>query len=152
MNNKQLSRIPSEGRLGGVAAGLADYFGIEKIVMRLILVVLFFASVGFPIFTIYVILWAVLPKSDASIGFAANSSEPSLLPVKATNTKSTEIAGFILLGIGSLILIDKLFYWIDFEKFIPAVILIGLGLFFILRDTKTTTKTTENAPFDNTNF
>jgi phage shock protein C len=151
MNNKQLTRIPSEGRLGGVAAGLADYFGIEKLLMRIIFVVLFFACAGFPIFIIYVILWAVLPKSGASIGFASNPSETSLLPVRITNTKSAETAGFILLGIGSLLFVDKLFYWIDFEKFVPAIVLIGLGLFFILRDTKTT-KSNENSTFDKTNF
>ncbi len=150
MNNKQLSRIPSEGRLGGVAAGLADYFGIEKILMRVIFVVIFFACAGFPIFVIYIVLWAVLPKANASFGFAANLGEPSLLPVRTTTTKSAETAGFILLGIGSLLLVDKLFYWIDFEKFIPATILIGLGLFFILRDTKTT-KPSEDSTFDSTN-
>jgi phage shock protein C len=151
MNNKQLTRIPSEGRLGGVAAGLADYFGMEKIWMRLIFVILFFASVGFPIFIIYLILWAVLPKSNASIGFSSNLDETSLLPVRTTNTKTAETGGFILLGIGSLMLLDKLFYWIDFEKFVPAMVLIGLGLFFILRDTKTT-KPADDSQFENTDI
>jgi phage shock protein PspC (stress-responsive transcriptional regulator) len=149
MNNKQLTRIPSEGRLGGVAAGLANYFGVETLLVRLIFVFLFFISVGFPMVIIYTILWAVLPKSGASIGFTPNSSEPSLLPVRTTNPKSAETAGFILIGIGGLLLVDKLFNSIDFERFVTAMILIGLGLFFILRETKTKT---ENSTFENTNF
>lgn len=57
MNNKPLRRIQSEAVLGGVAAGLADYFGMDKALMRVILIILMIFSKGFLIVLLYIILW-----------------------------------------------------------------------------------------------
>jgi phage shock protein PspC (stress-responsive transcriptional regulator) len=45
--------------IAGVAAGLADRFGMSRTVMRLTFVVL--AFLGFPIIT-YIVLWIVIPE------------------------------------------------------------------------------------------
>jgi phage shock protein PspC (stress-responsive transcriptional regulator) len=45
--------------IAGVAAGLADRFGMSRLAMRLLFVVL--AAFGFPILT-YVVLWIVIPE------------------------------------------------------------------------------------------
>ena len=49
--------------IGGVCRGLADYFGIDVVIVRLIaLFALFCFSAGF---WVYVILWIVLPLEPA---------------------------------------------------------------------------------------
>lgn len=56
---KRLYRIPSEGMIGGVCAGLAEYFSVDPTIVRLIFVLLFLGgSAGF---WIYVIMWLVVP-------------------------------------------------------------------------------------------
>ena len=62
--NRKLYRDPENAILGGVAAGLAAYFGIETWIVRLLLVIL-----TFPIqliLIVYIVLWIVLPKAVTS--------------------------------------------------------------------------------------
>jgi phage shock protein PspC (stress-responsive transcriptional regulator) len=62
--NRKLYRDPESAILGGVAAGLAAYFGIEAWIVRLLLVVLTFPLQVVPI--IYIVLWIALPKALTS--------------------------------------------------------------------------------------
>ena len=62
MTTKQLHRIPSESKIGGVAAGLADYFGIDTTLMRILWIASFFFFIYVPIIVFYIILWAIMPK------------------------------------------------------------------------------------------
>jgi phage shock protein PspC (stress-responsive transcriptional regulator) len=62
--NRKLYRDPENAILGGVAAGLAAYFGIETWIVRLLLVILTFPLQVIPI--IYIILWIALPKALTS--------------------------------------------------------------------------------------
>jgi phage shock protein PspC (stress-responsive transcriptional regulator) len=59
---KQLKRIKSESMLGGVAAGLAEYFDIDVTLVRVILAVGIFAP--FPIVLPYLVLWIVMPVKE----------------------------------------------------------------------------------------
>ncbi|GAA4100376.1 PspC domain-containing protein [Mucilaginibacter panaciglaebae] len=58
---RTLFRDPDDHLLGGVCAGLANYFGIQTIWLRLIFV-LFVAFFGTGII-LYIILWIVIPKA-----------------------------------------------------------------------------------------
>lgn len=63
-HGKKLYRDPENSIIGGVAAGLAMYFGIEPVIMR----VLFFASIfagGYGI-VLYIILWVVMPEATTA--------------------------------------------------------------------------------------
>ncbi|WP_428653906.1 PspC domain-containing protein [Runella sp.] len=71
MTTKQLQRIPSEGKIGGVAAGLADYFGIDTTLMRILWIASFFAFIHVPVIVFYIILWAIMPK-----GVRQNNNNP----------------------------------------------------------------------------
>lgn len=61
MTTKRLQRIPSESRIGGVAAGMADYFGIDTTLMRILWVVSFFAFIHVPIIVLYIVMWVIMP-------------------------------------------------------------------------------------------
>ena len=60
---KRIFRDPDDKILGGVAGGLAAYFGIDPVWVRLIFVGLFFAGPGF---VAYLILWIVIPKASTT--------------------------------------------------------------------------------------
>lgn len=59
-SKKRIFRDPDEKILGGVAAGLAAYLGIEILWMRIIFIILAFS--GFSIL-FYIILWVLIPKA-----------------------------------------------------------------------------------------
>jgi phage shock protein PspC (stress-responsive transcriptional regulator) len=48
--------------IGGVCSGLSHYFGIDKLFIRIVFLILTFAGIGFTI-PIYIILWAIIPKA-----------------------------------------------------------------------------------------
>lgn len=74
MNNKKLYRIPSESVIGGVSAGLADYFGIDKVIVRILWVLLFFYTVHVPAVMLYIICWIAFPKGERSNDSTASNA------------------------------------------------------------------------------
>ena len=57
--NKRLYRNPNDKMLGGVCSGIAAYFDIDPVIIRLIMVVLFLgAGIGL---LAYIIAWIVIP-------------------------------------------------------------------------------------------
>jgi phage shock protein C len=69
----RLYRDPANGVLAGVCAGLAQYFGVERIVVRLAFVLALF--VGFaPAVIVYIILVFALPKRPPAL-FASREDE-----------------------------------------------------------------------------
>lgn len=70
---RRLYRDPERGRLGGVCAGIAAYYGVEPWVVRLLAVtgLLFFPSIVFPA---YWIAYFLLDKMPAAGDMSAASS------------------------------------------------------------------------------
>jgi len=61
---KRLTRIPSEGRIAGVCAGLAAYLGVDVTFVRIAWVILSIVPGGFIGGVIaYVVAWLVMPPS-----------------------------------------------------------------------------------------
>ena len=48
--------------LGGVLAGFAEHINSDKMLVRLIYVLISFFSAGFPGLLVYIIFWAVTPE------------------------------------------------------------------------------------------
>ena len=57
---KKLYRNRNEKMVAGVCAGLADYFGMDPTIIRVIFVVLAFAGLGGVL--VYAILWIITPE------------------------------------------------------------------------------------------
>ena len=67
---KQLRRSRTARMVAGVCGGIAEYFGIDANLVRLVLVVLtFFGGTGA---LIYVIGWLLIPEADAPSSIAEN--------------------------------------------------------------------------------
>lgn len=59
-----LRRSRSQGMVAGVIAGLANYFGMDVTLARVIYVAVSFLSAAFPGLIAYVVLWIVIPEGD----------------------------------------------------------------------------------------
>jgi phage shock protein PspC (stress-responsive transcriptional regulator) len=71
---RKLYRDKDNGMVGGVLAGLGHYFGIDKVWLRIILLILFFAwGIGL---MAYIILWIVMPEAKTTTEKLEMTGEP----------------------------------------------------------------------------
>ncbi|MFY8160443.1 MAG: PspC domain-containing protein [Candidatus Kapaibacteriota bacterium] len=68
---KQLYKRTTHKKLGGVASGLADYFEIDPIIIRVLFLVGFF--LGGSSLLLYIILWFMMPKDFEVMGNRNNN-------------------------------------------------------------------------------
>jgi phage shock protein PspC (stress-responsive transcriptional regulator) len=146
--NKRLERIPSQAQLGGVCAGLADYFGIDRTLVRVLFVIGIFLP-HFPAIIIYIILWIALPERrlDSAVAQSTAFSNPyfSMNPYNPNKPASPDrsiIGGAVLIILGVLFLLDR-YLDIDFSDLWPFM-LIAIGLWLIFKDRI-------RPPYDSTN-
>ncbi|GAB3884504.1 PspC domain-containing protein [Spirosoma agri] len=136
--NKRLERISDQAQIGGVCAGIADYFGIDRAVVRLVFVLGIFIP-HFPALIIYCILWVALPERrfGGSLSQSTIYANPvfSMSPYNPNQPASPDrsvIGGAVLILLGVLFLLDR-YFDIDFGDLWPFV-LIAIGLWLIFRD------------------
>ena len=143
--NKKLYRSSKNKMLGGVAAGLGEYFDIDPTLVRVLFVItLFLGGTGI---IGYIILWIIVPEEPIVFNKQyGESSETETETPKQENSfdskayysaldhqreKRRMIAGFILLGLGILFLADNFIPRIRFGDFWP-LILIGTGIAILI--------------------
>ena len=131
---KKFHRIPSDSVLGGVAAGMAEYFGIDKSLVR----ALWVASLILPIpptfgwtMFIYIILWIVLPEGAPGATFAKSSGSYSVNQGDKPS-QTVKILGIALIVFGAVMLIDEFPIWFQIKHYFWPAALILLGLYLLL--------------------
>ncbi len=72
---KKLFRDTDDRFIGGVAGGLSHYIGIDSVWIRLILLILFFSSVG-GVVLVYILLWIVVPEATTTADKLKMKGEP----------------------------------------------------------------------------
>lgn len=136
--NKRLQRPPDTAMIGGVCAGIADYFEVDPTWIRLLAVLLIFAS-GFGLVA-YVVAWVVIPRG-AIIKPAESSPQPqnhlAAQKASARNRGMAFIPGLILILAGMAFLFDNLFWWFDWDYVWP-LLLVGAGVLMIVHSLKPT--------------
>jgi phage shock protein PspC (stress-responsive transcriptional regulator) len=130
---KRLTRPRDDRVLGGVASGIARYFDIDPVFVRVAFVV---ASVlmGLGVLA-YVAGWLLIPEDDA-------------VPAQGRRADVRQVAGCIVLGIGLIIVLGRFGFWID-ERYVWALALIVIGgvvLWLRGRDTRATPADVPPAP------
>ena len=92
-----LRRIPEEGLLGGVAAGLAARTGLDVTLVRLALVLLAFFTVGYA-FVAYVLVWLLVPVAGADHSIAAKAKDDRRGIALAVGLGSMLVALLVIVG------------------------------------------------------
>lgn len=71
---KELHRDPERGRIAGVCAGIAEYFGLEVWLVRILTVTGFFLLAGPFMLVAYVAAWFILEKKPTGRAAQAHAS------------------------------------------------------------------------------
>lgn len=138
MPSKRIYRNQREKVIGGVAAGIADYFDIDVAWVRLAFVLAVFAK-GFGLLA-YVIAWIVFPRDERTGAqieevrkTAATSPDAGVKHARrGLSSGSRNAFGILLILLGALFFLDQNFYWFRFDSFWP-LLLVGLGVYMIIR-------------------
>jgi len=123
---RRLYRNTREGKIGGVAAGLGDYFAVDPVILRLAFVLLVLAG-GFGLLA-YLVAWIVIPAGDAEA-----------TPAGTTGDRRWDgglVLGVLLAAVGAVALLG---WWVDGwsgnwweDGGIWPLLLIGAGVVLVL--------------------
>ena len=59
---KKLRRSTANTMIAGVCGGVAEYFGWDPVIVRLLYVTISVISTAFPGIIVYIIAWLIIPK------------------------------------------------------------------------------------------
>lgn len=97
---RQLRRSATSRIIGGVCGGLADYFGLDPTVVRVVWMALTILSMGFGGIILYLLAWIIMPASSTVEGRAVGS-----VPM------ASALVGLVLIGGGILLLLIMALPW-----------------------------------------
>jgi phage shock protein C len=147
--NKRLYRSAKSKVFGGVAGGIAEYFDIDPVIIRLLFVVIAFAGGGGAV--VYLILWIALPlepltansfnmnmgssepsgagnpDGQPAADYSTGSSNPFNIPVKHENRNGL-IGGIVLISLGLIFLANRFIPNIHFSDIWPLVLVVLGGV------------------------
>ena len=126
--NERLYRSEREKILGGVCGGLAEYFRVDVVLVRLFMVLMILAGgIGF---VVYLAAWIILPPNPLQREGHEGEETWVKNPVDTeAKEKRVRVAGVFLVIIGCLFLVADWFPWLSFSKLWPLfLILIGVGV------------------------
>lgn len=131
---RRLYRSTTERYIGGVCGGLGEYFNVDPAFVRILFVLLTFAS-GFGLLA-YLILWISVRKRPAGMPLDEPIADPAGAPIQRDYSPwSRLLPGILLIALGVIFFIHENVYWFDiedvWEKFWP-VTLIAVGLLLVL--------------------
>ncbi len=149
---KRLYRSRTDRMIWGVCGGLAKYFDINPVIVRIVAVLLIFAD-GLGILA-YIIMAIIVPPEGSKVATPREAIKENIEDIKASASEirstferkegeSTDVASFhhgrrtflgiLIVVIGIVILLSNfgLFWWFHWGVFIALVILvIGLVIIF----------------------
>lgn len=138
---KRLFRSKNNKMIGGVAGGIAEYFEIDPVLVRVLFVV---ATIGWGVsLLIYFVLWIIVPlRPMQQMGFSPDGTpiveeihdetEDFISEMNDNNErfKRKNVFGVALIIIGLLILLDNLLPTIYFSNWWP-IVLVAVGIYFL---------------------
>lgn len=100
--SRKLYRSRTDSMIAGVCGGLAEYFNIDTVLMRIAAVVIILVAPGAGILA-YLIFWVVVPQKpiEESIAGAEN---PEQVSAEVDEVKSDRKSGIVFIGAGLIVL------------------------------------------------
>ena len=124
---RRLYRSRKEKIIAGVCGGLAEYFDIDPVIVRLLMVLLFIYGVGV---IIYILAWIMIPMEPPE---KVEVEEVVIDTVE--DKKKRERVGAIILIITGVVLLFGAFYSMSFIwKIIVPLTIIAAGIYILLKE------------------
>jgi phage shock protein C len=140
--NRRLYRCRHDRRLAGVAAGVAEFFGLDPTLVRVLwFLSIFFYGLGLLLYIGMAIIVPLEPVSADPAGEGAGNATAGATGAEPEGHRHaphgdgpwTTLVGLALILFGTLALIDRLLPAWDIEHFIVPAFAIGIGSFLVAR-------------------
>ena len=126
--SRTLRRSRDERVIAGVCGGLAEYLGVDPVLVRIAALLLVFA--GGAGIVLYAIGWIAIPEEPEEL---VTAFEPASPPFAAERTSGALVLGMVFVALGVFFLVDAV--WADFLswKYVWPIALIAVGVAILLR-------------------
>lgn len=142
---KRLLRSKQNKVIAGVCGGFGEYFGIDPAIIRIVWVILSFASSGMG-FIGYIIAMFIIPQNaagtfnknmgDSQNDWRTNTCDEEIgkddMFKSQGSGKGSIVVGALLVFMGVVFLAQRFFHWVNMRNMWP-VILIALGAIIVLK-------------------
>lgn len=136
----RLYRSKTSRVFGGVCGGLAEYFDVDPIIIRLLFLVIAFAGGGGVL--VYIILWIAIPEKpfipyetgysnpedakpgDETAGYQPAPEQPFVPSKPFQPGRGGLIGGLILITLGCIFLADRFIPNINFHDLWPLILVV----------------------------
>ncbi|MDP2328802.1 MAG: cell wall-active antibiotics response protein LiaF [Dehalococcoidia bacterium] len=132
---RRLMRSRDDEMIAGVAGGIAEYFDLDPVLVRVAFVVLALVTSGTAIIA-YIIAWIVMPEAGAGDSAARaairadGTAEPR--PRRSSGAAAGIVWGVILISVGTMVLLSRLDITLPEWNVVLSGGLILLGVLIIL--------------------
>lgn len=131
---KRLYRSRTDRMLGGVCGGIAEYFGVDPTLIRLLAVVLIVA--GGAAIIAYIIAWIVIPEEPKNLSIEEKAEKENVtIPGEKSEErrKDVELIAWILIFVGLIWFCLNFFsLWLPSRFFVRLVFPVALVIVGIL--------------------
>lgn len=136
---KQLYRSKHNRLVSGVCGGIAEYLDMDPTLIRLVWVIItMMGGIGFIAYLVSVVIIPENPYGSHVHGVEktpendVTATEYHAHRPEGISRKNRILAGVFFIGLGIIFFMEQYFYWMDFEKLWP-LLLIVLGVYIIYR-------------------
>jgi phage shock protein PspC (stress-responsive transcriptional regulator) len=128
--NNHLYRCRHDRRIAGVASGLAEFFGLDVSLMRVLWFLSIFFTGGFSIllYLALVLIVPLEPLTDVEVAEAATLGPSGHRHVERGEGRAMTFIGLSLVLLGGLALIGALLpSWVDAWRYLGPAFIVGIG-------------------------
>ncbi|MET0727287.1 MAG: PspC domain-containing protein [Acidimicrobiales bacterium] len=118
---RELRRRPDQGHVAGVCAGVAEYFNIDPVIVRVAAVVLALSGPGL---IAYALAWVFVPA-------APSSTDPFSQAPSERHDRGAQILGIVLLAVAVSVLWGD--WWSPARRWVFPLGLMAIGAWLVLR-------------------
>lgn len=136
MEQKRLAKSLNNKVFSGVCGGIAEYFDVDPVLVRIAFVIAFFVN-GIGLIA-YIVGMIAMPKPDYRNYYPpaaqtdGNDNEHISAVAPEMKKEKSPVFGFVLVALGILLLLHNFFSFITMKAMFPVVI-IALGAAILIR-------------------
>jgi len=135
---KRLYRSNNDVVIAGVCSGVAEYFNIDPVIVRILwAVMVIFGGTGLLAYIICAIVIPKRPVGDVGYEFVQEDQNYDSIDPASTGARKTHefnndnarlIIGLGFIGLGALLFFRQILPWFDFSFILPVVLILIGGL------------------------
>ncbi len=125
MATKRLYRSRHNKIIAGICGGIAEYFDIDPVIVRLLMVLLFIYGVGL---IIYILGWIMIPQEPAEL------TQEDVIDIDDEKKRREKLGAIVLIIIGVVLIFGEFYSMSFIWKLAVPITIIAAGIYILLKE------------------